>query len=263
MFQAHPLSFALRLPWPLPALLAWAGGWAGWQAGLAAAVPAGAAWVCGAACGAILASTCRGPWRRALAAAGFPLATLTLGGLPGWPAWAWLLLAAALLLLYPLGAWRDAPFFPTPAAALQGLNLLPGLAAPGHVLDAGSGLGHGLAALRSQWPQARFSGLERSLLLRAIAAWRCPWARQRAGDMWQASWAGHDVVYLFQRPESMPRAMAKARQELLAGSWLISLEFAVPGVAEHASLQRPGQRPVWVYRIDSPPPVAGKQAINT
>jgi hypothetical protein len=102
------------------------------------------------------------------------------------------------------------------------------------VLDAGSGLGHGLAALRSQWPQARFSGLERSLLLRAIAAWRCPWARQRAGDMWQASWAGHDVVYLFQRPESMPRAMAKARQELLAGSWLISLEFAVPGVAEVA-----------------------------
>lgn len=259
MAQAHLLSTAVRLPWPLPALLAWAGGWAAWQACLVAGLPAAGAWLAGATLGLLLASRSRGPWRRTLAAAGFPLASVALGSLPGWPAWAWLLLATAVLLLYPLGAWRDAPFYPTPAAAVRGLNLLPGMAAPVHVLDAGSGLGHGLAALRGQWPQARFSGLERSRLLCALTALRCPWAELRAGDMWQATWCGHDLVYLFQRPESMPRAWAKAQRELAAGSWLVSLEFPVPGVAEHACLQQPGQRPVWVYGIGAQAPAAGNQ----
>jgi hypothetical protein len=261
MSQARPLLPFVPLPWPLPALLAWAGGWACWQAALAAGAPAGAAWLAGALAGAALAWRCAGPWRRALAGLGFPLATLALGGLPGWPAWAWLLLAAALALLYPLGAWRDAPFFPTPATALQGLNALPGLAAPARVLDAGSGLGHGLRALRGQWPQARFSGLERSRPLRLLCAWRCPWADVRGGDMWRCSWAGNDVVYLFQRPESMARALAKAQQELQHGSWLLSLEFQVPGVVPHASLQGPGQRPLWAYRIGVAPP-PGPTACN-
>ena len=33
------------------------------------------------------------------------------------------------------------------------------------------------------------------------------------------------------------------------GSWLVSLEFAVPGWREHALLKPPGQRVIWVYRI--------------
>ena len=258
MSQARPLLPVLNVPWPLPALLAWATGWACWQAVLAAGGPAGLAWLAGAAAGALLASRCQGAWRRALAGLGFPLATLVLGGPPGWPAWAWLLLAGVLVLLYPLSAWRDAPFFPTPASALQGLNGLPGLAAPARVLDAGSGLGHALLALRGLWPQAQFSGLERSRPLRLLCAWRCPWAHVAGGDMWRSSWAGHDVVYLFQRPESMARALAKAQHELAPGSWLLSLEFQVPGLAPDASLQTPGQRPVWAYRIGKPEPKACK-----
>jgi SAM-dependent methyltransferase len=237
------------LPWPLPALLAWASGWAACQAGLAAGAPAAAAWCGGLFAGALVARASAGRWRRTLAAAGFPLSSLALGGLPALPAWAWLLAALPLLLLYPLGAWRDAPFFPTPADALQGLDAVPGLKPPQRVLDAGCGLGHGLAALRALWPQAEFHGIERSRVLRAAAWLRCPWARLRAADMWAAPWGGYDLVYLFQRPESMARALAKAGAEMAPGSWLVSLEFAVPGVPAQACVQAEGRRPVWVYRI--------------
>jgi hypothetical protein len=260
MTQAPLLSAAPRLPWPLPAVLAWGAGWATWQVGLVAGVPTGLAWLLGLACCAGLGLACRGGWRRLLAMLGFPLASLGMGALPGVPAWAWLLLALALLLLYPLGAWRDAPFFPTTRDALlglSGLHGLPGPAAAPQLLDAGSGLGHGLLALRSEWPRARFNGLERSRVLRLLSSWRCPWADVRGGDMWQASWADHDLVYLFQRPESMARAWAKAQQDMRPGSWLVSLEFPVPGVLPDASLQAAGRKPVWVYRMA--PAAAGKQ----
>jgi hypothetical protein len=67
--------------------------------------------------------------------------------------------------------------------------------------------------------------------------------------MWRRSWRECDLVYLFQRPESMARALAKAEAEMAAGSWLASLEFEVPGRSADAVLRhRPG-KPVWLYRI--------------
>ena len=109
----------LSLVWPLPALLVWGGAWllfVGGQrwlpwwaaAGLAVVFSVGAS---------LWGSTW---WRRGWIAAGFPLsfAVLVAGSLPGW---GWLLLLGGLLLVYPLNAWRDAPIFPTPAGALQGL----------------------------------------------------------------------------------------------------------------------------------------------
>ena len=78
---------------------------------------------------------------------------------------------------------------------------------------------------------------------------RCPWARVERGDMWRGSWAGHDLVYLFQRPESMARALAKADAEMQRGSWVVSLEFEAAGRPPHARMTLPSGRPVWVYRI--------------
>jgi hypothetical protein len=68
-----------------------------------------------------------------------------------------------------------------------------------------------------------------------------------------ADWGRYQLVYLFQRPESMARAMAKAQAEMAPGSWLVSLEFAVPGVPPHAQLHVPGGRPVWLYRMHAAP----------
>ncbi len=253
---------ALRLPWPAPALLVWLAAWGlalglrQWAPGMgsvgallaAAALGLGAAWVWVDA----------GWMRRCLVAGGFPISALasgwaaaTPGGAP-LPAWAWLLPLGLLLLAYPLRAWRDAPLFPTPRAALVGLQLATGLAPGARVLDAGCGLGHGLLALRQALPQARLEGIEWSWPLRLATAWRCPWARVRQGDMWAAGWQGLGLVYLFQRPESMARAWAKAQAELAPGAWLASLEFEVPGRPPDAGLRPPGGKPVWLYRVGEP-----------
>lgn len=235
-----------RWPWPLPALAAWALGWACW--GLAAAIgaPLPLALALGMAAGATLAAACSGRWRQLIAAAGFPLSAWALGASVVWPAWAWLALMLPLLLAYPLRAWRDAPFFPTPSDAL--VSLAQSLPPPASVLDAGCGLGHGLRALRRLWPQARLEGVEWSPLLALLTRLRCPWATVSRGDMWAADWRAHDLVYVFQRPESMSRVWAKACAEMKAGSWLVSLEFAVDGVAPWACLRSEGQRPLWIYR---------------
>ena len=234
------------MPWPLPAIASWALAWAAFAVlGLLGAT-ANLCLAAGAAIGAALALQCRGGRRRVIAAAGFPLSAWALGAAASWPAWGWLVLLLPLLLVYPLRAWRDAPFFPTPAQALEGLAAVVGQ--PCQVLDAGCGLGHGLRALRCQWPRAQLQGVEWSPLLTLLARCLCPWAQIRRGDMWAGSWADPDLVYVFQRPESMRRVWDKARSEMRPGSWLVSLEFAVPGVAPTASLQRPGHRPVWIYQ---------------
>jgi hypothetical protein len=248
------LPWRLRLPWPLPALATWLAAWLLlWAlAPLAAARawPAALPWLAAAAAGALLALLPRGAsgWRRLFMAGGFPVSA-ALSGAAALPAWAWLLPMALLLAAYPLRAWRDAPLFPTPIDALDGLAGRLPLPPGARVLDAGCGLGHGLAALRRAWPQARIEGIEWSGALRLAAALRCPWARVRRGDMWADDWHDCAVVYLFQRPESMARAWAKARAELAPGAWLLSLDFAVPGVEPTLALQRPGRQTVWAYRV--------------
>jgi hypothetical protein len=235
----------MRLPWPAPALIAWAGAWALHALLLPRAGPL-AALLAGCALGTLASLWGTRWWRRGLIALGFPL-SLALTGAAALPAWAWLIPLFLLLAVYPLNAWRDAPLFPTPAGALQGLETLAPLPPEARVLDAGCGLGDGLRALRQAYPLARLDGLERSWPLRWLCALRCPWARVRQGDIWLADWSSYQLVYLFQRPESMTRALVKAG-EMAPGSWLVSLEFPLPGVAPQAQWPvREGGRMVWVY----------------
>lgn len=238
---------ALRLPWPLPALLAWGVAWAIFVLLLRVMPPLGAMLVASAlgTCASLLGNSW---WRRGLIAVGFPL-SLALTGMAHLPAWGWLVPLALLLLVYPLNAWRDAPVFPTPRHALKALPAQAPLPVGARVLDAGCGLGDGLLALRQAYPLVALEGLEWSWPLAAVCALRCRWARVRRGDIWRADWSTYQMVYLFQRPESMARAAAKAQAEMAPGSWLVSLEFAVPGVLPRAQLRSPGGRVVWVYRM--------------
>jgi hypothetical protein len=244
---------APRLPplrWPLSALLAWGAAWIAMSGLLhSTLVTPALAVVAGTLVGAAPALLAATFWRRAIVATGFPLSLLVSGVGAVLPAWAWLVPLSALALAYPVTAWRDAPVFPTPRDALAGLERHIELAWPASILDAGCGLGHGLRALRSVWPQARISGIEWSWPLTLATKLRCPWARVARGDMWRGSWAGHDLVYLFQRPESMARALAKADAEMRAGSWIVSLEFEAVGRMPHAVLRLPAGRPIWIYRI--------------
>jgi hypothetical protein len=237
------------VPWPLPALLAWAGAWALFLAASALAVPVWVALALACAFGAALGVLGSTAWRRVFVAAGFPLSLAASGAADALPAWAWLLPLLVLVLVYPVHAWRDAPMFPTPAGALAGLAHLAPLPPRSHVLDAGCGLGDGLIALRREYGDARLSGLEWSWPLRLACGWRCRFAQVRRGDIWRADWSGHDMVYLFQRPESMGRAVRKAQGELRAGAWLASLEFDAAEIEPSAVLRPEGGRPVWLYQL--------------
>ena len=262
-----PASHLLRraLTWPVPAVLTWLAAWALARGLQSAGAPGWASLLLPTAlgaCAALWPAVATTAWRRVFVAAGFPLSVLALGlthgggatGQGGGLAWWWLAPLAVLALAYPRRAWRDAPVFPTPRGALRELARHVKLPAGARVLDAGCGMGDGLIELHRALPEARLEGVEWSALWRAVSAWRCPWATVRRGDMWADDWAAYDLVYLFQRPETMPRAMAKARREMRAGSWLISLEFEArdaEGQAWQPSARwvLEGERPVWAYRV--------------
>ena len=240
-------SRPFSLPWPLPALLTWTLAWACLLL-LGRVLPW---WLAlGMACAISTAASLWGNswWRRAMIAAGFPLSFGVMWA-SQLPAWGWLLPLGLLLLVYPLNAWRDAPVFPTPANALRGLASIAKLPEQALVLDAGCGLGDGLKALRTELPQARLHGLEWSWALAIACALRCRWARVRRADIWLADWSGYQLVYLFQRPESMGRAAVKAATEMQPGSWLVSLDFALPGVEATACLEGNSRHKVWIYAM--------------
>lgn len=261
----------LERVWPLPALLVWALAWVLSGALARASAPAWAVLALPTLMGVALAqwpALASTRWRTVFVAAGFPLSSLALAWAQGHlgqgaqgsassalPAWAWLLPLGLLLLAYPMRAWRDAPVFPTPEGALSELARLAPLPPGARVLDAGCGLGHGLRELHGAYPLAQCEGIEWSWPLALWCRWRCPWARVRQGDMWAQSWAGVDLVYLFQRPESMPQALGKALLELQPGAWLVSLEFEVPGFDSVARIPLGPHRQVWLYQ-PVPPPLA-------
>jgi hypothetical protein len=241
------MNLLTRLPWPLPALLSWGLCWLVLLLSLRLGLTAIGALAAATLLGVLLSLLGGSWWRRLFIGVGFPLSLLLAGGL-SLPPWGWLLPLALLALIYPLNAWRDAPLFPTPMHALNELPTVAPLEPGAKVLDAGCGLGHGLDALRQAYPLAEFHGLEWSRPLAWLCARRCPWAQVGRGDIWKADWSGYDLVYLFQRPESMPRAIEKARAELKPGAWLVSLEFEAVGHPPVARLEGAQGKPVWVYQ---------------
>ena len=234
--------------WPLPALLTWALAWGVFLLLRSLAAPALLAMVVALLLGAGLAVLGATPWRRVFIAAGFPLSLAASGLATALPGWVWLLPLAVLAVLYPLNTWRDAPLFPTPRDALAGLATVAPLPELAHIVDAGCGLGAGLLELHRVYPKARIVGWEWSWPLRWLCALRCRFARVERADIWAADWHPFDMVYLFQRPESMQRAAEKAATELKPGAWMVSLEFEVSSLQPQAVLDVSEGRKVWAYK---------------
>jgi SAM-dependent methyltransferase len=236
-----------RLVWPVPALLGWALAWGVFALGLALAWEAFICLAAATSVGVVMSVLGQTWWRRLMIGAGFPL-SIAMSGALTLPAWMWLIPLGLLLLVYPINAWRDAPLFPTPSDALLDLPSFAPLPPRAHILDAGCGLGHGLVALRAAYPLAKLQGVERSYLLRLWCALQCPWAQVQQGDMWAGDWSQFDLVYLFQRPESMADAALKASRELRPGAWLVSLEFEALLLKPSAQTRAPGGKMVWLYQ---------------
>jgi len=245
----NPPTFIIK--WPLPALAVWAMSWLAYTVLLAQGVSTMAAVLL--ACLLGLGATAVARWkgfsraRQVALVLGFPISVL-LTGITAASAWLWLLPLALALLVYPVHTWGDAPVFPTPLHALRELPHHAKLPDTALILDAGCGAGDGLKALHLAYPACRCVGIEFSRPLRVLAALRCPWAQVRLGDIWQDDWRAYDMVYLFQRPETMPRAVAKARAEMRPGAWLVSLEFAAAELQPTAVAYASPQRPVWMYQ---------------
>lgn len=239
-------SWLSRL-WPASALLCWLLGW-----GLLTVLrPLGPVPALLGAVGpvAVLAWLHERRWRRFMVLGGFVASLLAGPGLALLPAWSWLVPLGLLLLMYPRSTWRDAPLFPTPTGALASVADQIPLRPGARILDAGCGLGAGLRELHRCFPAAELHGIEWSPLLAFVCRLRHPWAQVRRGDMWALSWAGFDVIYLFQRPESMAQAEAKAQSELESGAWLISLDFPLPGTPAILVRPLPGRHSLHVYRF--------------
>ena len=245
------LAPATRLHWPLPAALAWLAGWGVMFAWPLHALPGWLVLVAAWAPSWAMAAATRGRWRRLILVSGLPFAAALTGAAEQLSSWVWLVGAIGIVAIYPLSAWRDAPVFPTPAGALTGLAPMLCLPEDAYILDAGSGLGHGLRALRRAFPRARVVGIERSVTLATISRVVPGTPSVACGDMWSGDWSAFDAVYLFQRPESMCRAWAKACAEMREGAWLVSLDFEVPGrPPDVVSFASPGRaRAVQAYRI--------------
>ena len=237
-----------QIRWPLPALFAWISSWALYLGLSMQLLPEMLAWLLATSWSLFLMRYGGTPMRRFLIAIGFPLSMLATMGALQIPAWIWPLLLVLVFLIYPKRAWQDAPLFPTPKDALGGMPVAAPLPTDARILDAGSGLGDGLMALRQAYPHAQLEGMEMSWLLRFLSALRCPWARIRQGDIWAADWGEYNMVYLFQRPETMPRAVKKAEMDLPRGAWLASLEFEARELQPQAMVPCPDGRPVWLYQ---------------
>ena len=242
----------MMLRWPFSALLVWTFGWLCYGLLLLGDIPALAAILWSALIGMLASAVARlrgySTMRVAVFALGFPVSAL-LSGVVALPPWMWLLPLAVALLFYPLHTLRDAPVFPTPLHALRELYGQAALPPQALILDAGCGAGDGLRALRLAYPQARLVGIELSRPLCWMAKLRCPWASVLHGDIWHEDWGKYEMVYLFQRPESMPRAVAKARSEMRPGTWLVSLEFPALDLLPAAVLSAGEERSLWLYRL--------------
>lgn len=237
----------------MPAVVVWLSSWAVFGVSKLLEAPPWLGFALGCALSAAGTLLGRSLLQRVVLVAGFPLSLAASGAVGPIPAWWWLVPLGVLALLYPLRTWRDAPLFPTPPGVLEGLGRVAPLGGDRsrggpRLLDAGCGLGHGLQALRREYPHGSIDGLEWSWPLWLVCGLRCSWADVRHGDLWKADWAPYDLVYLFQRPESMPRAVEKARRELRPGAYLVSLEFEAPGLEPVEVLRSDGGRCVYVYR---------------
>ncbi len=262
-FASSPPLHHRWLRWPWPALGLWLSAGVALRLLVAQGAPAlpcviGLSGLC-----AVMAWRASTPWRRGLAAAGFPASVLASGMLGDVPAVGWLLPLGLLLLAYPLRSWSDAPIYPTPREALSALPGSLHLPTTARILDAGCGMGHGLRAWHRLYPQARIEGVEWSPLWSTVARLCCPWAQVRRGDLWADDWSALDVVYVFQRPESMPRVWEKAQREMKRGATLVSLAFEVPGVPTDALFETVPGRAVHIYRMPGRPRSGLKSASSS
>jgi len=182
--------------------------------------------------GVVFSVLARTWWRRAIIGLGFPCRWRSRCG--HFTCLGLAVAAGAAPADLPLNAWRDAPLFPTPAHALHDLATFAPLPAGALLLDAGSGLGDGLKALREAYPQPSCMGWN--------GVGRCGLKRLRchglvsAGRYLRADWRPTLWCICFSGPRAW-RGRGESAAQLMPGAWLVSLEFEAPSLKPQAVLR--------------------------
>lgn len=166
-------------------------------------------------------------WKKIFLALGFPLSSFLLQINQASSTIGWLMPLLILLIVYPPKSWNDAPIFPTPKDALLGLNYILNLKNNSKILDFGSGAGHGIKAILQEWPKSYVFGVENSILLYLYTKIKYRKATIIFENMWDVHLSNFNVLYVFQRPETMTSIWKKAKKEMAPGSFVISLSFPI------------------------------------
>ena len=159
----------------------------------------------------------------------FPLALLSAAAL-GLPSWLYLLIFAALLLVYWSTFRTQVPYYPSGPAVWQAVAALLPQGRAARVIDIGSGLGGMVLHLARARPDCDCLGIELAPL-----PWLLSWLRAKLGgsrarflrgDYQGLDFSQFDLVFAYLSPAAMDSLMRKCRSEMKSGSLLISYEFS-------------------------------------
>ena len=201
-------------------------------------------WVLAQAVGAVFLSRALALSARwILLQAALPFLTWLAWGL-GLPAWVYLALFLASILIFGGGILTRVPLYHASRDAWEKLAAevpdRPGL----RFVDLGCGFGGPVAHLARRRPEASFLGVEASPFSWLVAWLRClplPNASIRLGSLWRSDLAEADVAYAFLSPVPMAALWAKVRREMRPGSRFISHSFEVPGAAPQRTVPVAGR----------------------
>lgn len=161
----------------------------------------------------------------------------------------YLALLVLLLLVFGLPFRTRVPLFlSSHAVVIELARWLP--AGSYEILDIGSGTGRFVAGLAMRRGDCRVTGIELAWLpwwLSRRAIRHLPNAQVLRDDFWSFRLDRIDVVYAFLSPVPMKQLWDKLRNELRAGSWLVSNSFPVPGVQPTEILQLADRRRTTLY----------------
>ena len=126
------------------------------------------------------------------------------------------------------------PFYPSRPAVWEKIAALIPQNQAFRLVEIGSGLGDLSMHVAAAKPQSEVHGIEIAPMPWIISALRASFrkssARFKLGDYHALNFGQYDMVFAYLSPAAMPALWQKAKQEMQAGSLLISYEFGVPEV---------------------------------
>jgi hypothetical protein len=185
---------------------------------------------------------------------GFPLA---MWGMSSWQVPSELYLAGFIisLSLFWTTFRSQVPFFPSRPIVWQQVAKVIPQHRPVRLIDIGSGLGDMAMHMSKLRSDSHIEGIEIAPLPWLISYVRAKLRRSNAvfkmGDYRTLDFANYDVIFAYLSPAAMLTLWEKASQEMQSGSFLISLEFEIPGVTPSIRIEGSENSPmIYVWKMD-------------